>query len=254
MAEAGTAELTDVERAVWQAWEDSGKVELLGLTLPGALPFLREIIQRTAFHEAGHVVAAAYVATIDGHDISVSLTPGGNLHGVWRSLTASSTYAMLRRGHIDAAGVPRDLLRHWVYGGTIHTMAGPYAGAKVTGDIEDAFSEFDEANTGNCLSCDSRSCDHITVWQGLAVLYPNCGKRMLNMFDRAWRLTGELLDKPEVWQTVIRLAEQLLKVGTIADNDLLDALEPVLWKGIPWMKRVAPVNRKRPLAEGMAKL
>lgn len=167
--------------------------------------FIREKTRETAYHEAGHAAMSVYLGYFDGHIHVVSIEPNGGSIGrvlMERCLPPINAYQHRCRGLFSLAGI----------------AAGDLATETRT-DLENLFYEFERDGEK----------DTSKAYESAEALSEDPFGTMETFYQDA----RKILQRPDVWATVERLAEILIERGKItAGAEYESIIDSIRWKGI----------------------
>ena len=186
---------------------------------PDDLRGLRSIMSTTAFHEAGHVAAVAFAGFGSEESVRVSIMPDNGSGGFGAACAGSIDamklvleYGLLSQEELIPTGF-RFLLM---------LMAGDVAHGH--------------------LAPDYRSDGDQLMAEETADIMARHGVPVQESLERAKRMTVEMLELPDVWQLVEHVASELLKRGSIENDQelcsLMSELTPLTDRP-GWQERLA---------------
>jgi hypothetical protein len=217
--------LSAVEAAHLAAWEPIGGEKT-------SLAFIRKIIRRTAYHEAAHTAARMFTGHEAAHVVMVSILPDAATDTLGRERmerAISEPYLASYPDQIKQA-CGRCLL--------LGMLAGRAAEARLD-DSRDRFA--DEVTWRECESWEDEGTDFFRAAR-IAEIMARPGVPAHRVLRLAASWTVEMLDVPEVWETVEQLASVLIVRGEIADPDELfgacEAIRNMAFRLPKWRRRL----------------
>ena len=193
--------------AILRAWAKATQKSGLPVNLskPASAAWARAKMKQIAYHESGHVAAAAFAGCEFSHITYVSIIPVGETAGiVWKRDTMERHIDIYPPKIVIGIGL-RYMLGH---------LAGNSADFRVCPSINP--KEYDEARKepGTDLYCADKMA-HTLARRNLPA------SRILSL---AYRLTEEMLDLPPVWKAVKILAALLLTNGKVKQGPKLQEI------------------------------
>lgn len=217
---------------------------LSGIHLDTRKPALRALAEafavESAYHEAGHLVASAFSGGYDFKECALTIIPDATARGTCAHAT-DCTESHLRL-------FPPTIRRRVGMRVLLHLLAGRATAYRVT-----------PPNLREAV-LDPNTEEWRIPWTDLnrakktARLIAGRKQTPAAVLKDAARITEEMLDLPEVWGVVERLAARLLAKGTISGEDTIRTLcDPILdmsMKFPAWWERLHSTpparNRERP--------
>ena len=222
-------QLTPIELRILEAEAKLDGFEHVDLTQADVLQTRREYWRQCAFHEAGHVVASAFVGHEWGHISHLSIIPDEATEG--RILIERSLGETLLAAYPPHFATPlgRVIL--------IFLLAGRAAERRLRDDCEEVLhiDAMDLATEGSDLFRAKK------VAQNMAHKNMPCDR----ILDLASKWTTEMLELPLVWSATEKLAGLLLEHGTLDDRRIWDEVcSPIMRLGFKlpaWKRRLQVV-------------
>ena len=215
--------LTETERRYVEGWE-----RFLGITSKASPKAIREMMRRTAYHEAGHIAAHMFVGSEPTHVELVTILSDGASAGFARIINYGMIYLETPLEPMKRVNGRRLLLG---------ILAGRGAEALVTvpekrTDILDEDSEEWEKEGTDLFDA-----------KRVADMMARPGMSATRVLAQAEKWTIEMLALPDVRKCIEELANRLLEHGTIDDLDeIMDACAGIFnaWEKLPkWRRRLA---------------
>ena len=234
-------QMTKTERKYFDAWV----AQMPGVTFTAEtdLDFIWEDMEKTAYHEAGHAAADAFLGVEDpSHFEGLSIIPNQDNKGCYTQSQILSLQMYI--------GGPKSSLQEKGKTRIICLLAGRVAENKMNGGTT---SLEDELIDGwELFLCDSEEEWRKNVDEGKALeiaevlsnkYWPPL--RILLMLEK-W--THELIEIPAVWGIVETLAQKLIAEGEITDSDeYYDIIKPIFYRWIGnslWKRRFLSVPKE----------
>ena len=207
-------EPTELEKKFAIAWFDHPDIPLV--YDPNSSHYrqtIREIMQETAYHEAGHYVARCFTGFDISHVVRVSIIPDRENAGrviCERSITEHSLESY-----------PQSLQRCNGRMLLLVILAGAGAVLRWAADEEGLESIFDYWGDEYFEYCEQEGTDQFRAVRIATIMKkPHVSvSRILNLADK-W--TMEMLSIPGVWNAVEIIANRLLESGEIEGEELVD--------------------------------
>lgn len=228
---------TPLEERAWTAFARAMNMKAAGTLAdnPGQLEWFRPRLREIAYHEAGHVAVDAFFWLTYGHIHYVTILTKGTAAGHFireRVLPASCRQEAWKQMMVSL-------------GGWCAAQRSKPDGLAVADYISDRTAELDDNDLWDWeTDLPDISTDEGSVWRLATALASRSWPR-----DRiirqgvAW--TFEVLEAPEVWQSVETAAADLLMRGSIRAGLRMDRIfRPGLWFKSPhrekWFRRLPP--------------
>jgi hypothetical protein len=216
-------QLNDVELLILRSWGEDYQTVLMS---PSSF---RQMVRRLAHHEAGHVAARMFTGLEASHLVELSIIANEEFLGHERQ-ERPIAQALL-------AGYPR--CTQWPIGLQIlmGLLAGRGAAARVESpeerreilDPDNLWEEVEIEGTDLQRALEVAETIANRVWPA---------RRVLALAER-W--TNEMLDEPEVWLTVTRLAGLLIERGTLNETEVMPACGKIMCASLrtgKWLRRL----------------
>lgn len=196
------------------------------------LPWIREMVKATAYHEAGHFAARCFTQLEFSHVQRISILPDMKTQGRVTSERNFTAHSL--------ASYPPPLQRSNGRMLLLMNFAGTGAEIIVSGEFEsilecwDCLAEFDD-------NYDDETTDYFKARRIAGIMarpgYP--AHQILNLAEK-WTL--EMLRIPAVWNVVETVGNALIERGEISDDDLYDMTEsfgcPTCFHIPKWRRRL----------------
>jgi len=215
--------LTKTERRFVKAWEAAE-----GCAVKAAPEWIRGMVRRTAFHEAGHVAARMFNGFEAGHIVHVSIIPDATNNGHTR-VRACAELILKHYPPPMKRSAGRCLL--------LDLLAGRGAANRVA-DPEDREDILDE--DALWMEGEQEGTDLFRALR-VAEIMARPGMPARRVLALAEKWTVEMLALPDVWRTVETLAGMLLDRGTIEAAEIMPACENILGMSMnlpKWRRRL----------------
>ena len=227
---ADQSELTEAELEYRDLWiNPPGEAPGSGCDYIPDVQYVRQKRRETAYHEAAHVAARAFTGLQWGDIVRVSILPTAGGHG----------RETVRGPHAEHLFIDYEKPKQQSWGLSLLLQILAGRGAEKRLDGEDSWLEIvDDQDQDNFTEgSDLYRANAIATTMSYPGMPPD------EILELAEKWTVEMLELPDVWATVEKLAAILLERRVIEDSELLDSvcggILGLAWKLPEWKRRLA---------------